>query len=82
MDTNSHTVTIPMSDYRELLKTQEFIGIEMLSKESPLFQALDEAYRQIHLKKSNFFGTSSPDMYGGIPANMEIYIRFKTPSSK
>ncbi len=45
MNTKSHTVTIPIEDYNELLKTKEFVGIVKIDKNNPLYKIIDNAVK-------------------------------------
>lgn len=40
MNTKSHTVTIPIEDYNELIKAQELVGLTKVSETSDIYLAI------------------------------------------
>lgn len=71
MKTETHTVTIPIEDYNELLLTKNLIGITKLDEKSPMFEAIRTVAYQQNKEQINFSSVSIGDPMKGI----EIFIR-------
>lgn len=67
MKTETHTVTIPIADYKELLKAGELIGVSKLNTNTPMWQQIDYALRNIKMQHGG------GDI--GIPNNIELYFK-------
>jgi len=72
MNTEKHTVTIPIADYNELVKAQEFSGLTKITPESPNGRMIQQSFEMM-ARSENFIGG-----VGDIFETLDFYFKKKT----